>query len=146
MMTCKNWGTSQTVFRSDSVEVILLNIAKGEFSSIHHHNDKHNLFKVISGEIMLCCGDPSRPDKLTEHFLTKGDAQVQVPKGIKHGFKALQDSIVLEIYYLDTRIDPKDMVISDIQAFSDAISDRSTPLPSSSPKQSTRTGKRKNRR
>lgn len=115
MMTCKNWGTSETIFKSDSVEVILLTIAKGGSSSIHHHNHKHNLFKVISGKIALYCGDPSRPDELTEHMLTKADAQVNIPKGIKHGFEAIQNSVVLEVYHLDAKIDPKDMVISDIK-------------------------------
>lgn len=110
MMTMlKDWGRSVTVFKTAYVEVILLYINKNHESSIHHHQHKNSIFRVISGTVEFYCGDPRRPTSINPQKLNDHAETINVPKGIPHGFRALDDSVVLEIYYMDG-IDPHDII------------------------------------
>jgi len=92
----KNWGYTTEVFKSQSVEVHVIEIVKGGYCSIHDHK-KMNLFHVISGKLEIeIWVDGKITDKTT---IEKGETTA-VYAGFEHQFKALEDTICLEIYHI----------------------------------------------
>jgi mannose-6-phosphate isomerase-like protein (cupin superfamily) len=99
----KVWGTRQRILINSLVEIDLLNIKKDGFCSEHHHINKINKFVVVSGafEIKTPFG--------TKILYEGEDFTIEPP--MIHRFKALTDSIVIEMAYVkEGIIDPNDII------------------------------------
>jgi quercetin dioxygenase-like cupin family protein len=103
----KVWGTTQTVFSGNNVEVHRIFAKKGWHCSKHRHKGKYNLFYVESGRLRVITD---------RHGLTDtteiGPSQTTVcAPGDYHRFEALEDSWVLEVYWVT--LDPHDIERAD---------------------------------
>lgn len=96
----KCWGRNTEVFKNNSVSVNFLELIKGGVCSWHFHRRKNNTFYLISGKILI----------KTEHnetILEPGNS-ILVVAPMKHHFEVLEDSLVLEIMFVE--YDPADIV------------------------------------
>jgi len=92
----KAWGYTTEVFKSQSVEVHVIEIVKGGYCSIHDHK-KVNIFHVISGKLKVKVWMENK--LIDETIIGKGETSA-VYAGFKHQFEALEDTICLEIYHI----------------------------------------------
>jgi len=90
----KIWGLCIRVFESDPCVVDLLKLECDTFCSKHYHKRKFNKFLVISGRISI-------ETEYGKTILGRDESLVISPPAI-HRFKALEDSTVLEIAWVDT--------------------------------------------
>lgn len=99
----KVWGTTQLIFLGNNVEIHRLFARKGCFCSRHKHTGKFNLFFVESGKVLIRTAKDGLED---ESVLGPGQTTVVKP-GDLHQFEALEDSWVLEIYWVT--LEPNDI-------------------------------------
>ena len=92
----KAWGYTTEVFKSQSVEVHVIEIVKGGYCSIHDHK-KVNIFHVISGKLKVKIWMDGK--LIDETIIGKGETTA-VYAGFEHQFEGLEDSICLEIYHI----------------------------------------------
>lgn len=92
----KNWGYTTEVFKSQNVEVHVIEIVKGGYCSIHDHK-KVNIFHVISGKLKVKVWMDEKLIDTT--IIGKGETSA-VYAGFEHIFEALEDTICLEIYHI----------------------------------------------
>lgn len=101
-MSFKIWGIKQSILSDEHNEIDLLQLRKNSFCSVHHHKYKINRFILISGKV----------DIITE-FATKSliiNESFEVCPPLIHKFKALADSVMIEIAYTNnTPIDSNDI-------------------------------------
>jgi mannose-6-phosphate isomerase-like protein (cupin superfamily) len=100
----KPWGKTQLVFENDTIHIYLAWIKAGGFCSKHFHKNKHNLFFVQSGSIIVKTWNEH---SINEHKLFSGD-KLLVHNNVSHQFLATEESILLEIYY--STIDHEDII------------------------------------
>ena len=100
----KLWGKTQLVFDNEIIHIYSAWIKPGGFCSKHYHKNKHNLFFVQSGSIVVKIWDK---ETINEHKLLTGD-KILVNSNTWHQFVAIEESIVLEIYY--STIDHEDII------------------------------------
>lgn len=122
--TLKDWGTSTQIFKTPYVEVLLLHINEDKESSLHHHDHKHSLIKVITGRVSFYYSDPRRPKSFNMQELDERSATATIPAGVIHGFKAVTKSVVLEIYH-SPDVNPED-IVTDFATISDHNRQRSS--------------------
>ena len=92
----KRWGTTQSVFALNSVEVSrLLPISRG-YCSEHYHANKFSRFYVLRGKLKIVIFGE---DMIDETVLTTGMC-TDVPPGVWHKFEAMEDSDAIEIYWV----------------------------------------------
>lgn len=99
----KVWGTTQCIFSSSNVEVHRIDARKGGYCSQHCHRGKYNLFYVERGRLKVTV---FRGDAGDDTVLTPG-MSTSVAPGERHMFEALDDTVALEIYYV--QLDPDDI-------------------------------------
>ena len=96
----KVWGSTMLAFAYNDIEVHAICVRKGGYCSQHLHRHKWNRFMVLSGqlEVSLYLDGPL----MEEADVTIVDAgQVtDVPPGIVHQFKALEDTLAIEAYWV----------------------------------------------
>lgn len=94
----KVWGRTQLVMAWNSVEVHRLYVVAGGYCSVHLHKSKWNRFVVLSGKLLVLVwhDEESEPD---ETILTAGQI-TDVPPGTRHQFEAMEESLVMEIYWV----------------------------------------------
>lgn len=92
----KVWGITQLIFFGNNVEVHRIFAKKGHFCSEHTHRSKYNLFFVESGRLLI----RTRKDGLDDESVLEAGQSTVVKPGDRHQFEALEDSWVLEIYYV----------------------------------------------
>ena len=92
----KVWGERRRIFLNDKCEIDLLYINKNSFCSTHSHIAKINKFVVVEGclEIQTTYG--------TKILNKNEDFTVEPP--MIHRFKALEDTIVIELAYVNEGI------------------------------------------
>lgn len=103
----KPWGECLHVHADSHVEVDLLKIEAGGYSSIHRHNAKQNLFLLLSGSVdVFVFADEGGGRPLTSdskpifiYQLRNGSDVVVVPAGAWHQFRAFESSEIIEVYY-----------------------------------------------
>jgi quercetin dioxygenase-like cupin family protein len=100
----KHWGKTLLVFDNETIHIYLAWINQGGFCSKHYHKNKHNLFFLQSGSIIVKTWNT---DTINEHKLIAGD-KILVKNNIWHQFLAVEESILLEIYY--STIDHEDII------------------------------------
>ena len=110
----KVWGSTQVLFRNDSVEVHLIHGKKGGFSSRHNHTHRVNVFYVLSGIINVIV---YRENNLDITTLNCGES-TEVNCLVDHRFEVVQDCVALEVYYLNP-IDSMDIVRKDVGGIGD---------------------------
>ncbi len=89
------WGTWQRVFCDAAVELRILNIRAGGFSSPHVHCGKTNVFCVAAGRLQLRMW--VQEDKVVEWLCAPEGQPPAVPAGVRHQFHALTDAVVYEL-------------------------------------------------
>lgn len=103
----KTWGTTQCIFKTDTVEIWHINIKKGGYCSEHFHDYKWNRFFILHGNIKVkIFRDESEDELIDETILGPGQATDVHPK-LWHVFEALEDTEALEVYWVS--LDPGDI-------------------------------------
>ncbi len=102
----KVWGQTSSIFNQNNVEVHRLQINKGGICSKHCHLHKHNMFFIESG--MMEVSIWQKDYQLIDKTILKNNESCIVKPGLFHQFKAIEDSIVYELYY--TRLDSEDII------------------------------------
>lgn len=119
--TRKLWGMTRCIHKDKHGELHHASIEAGGYSSRHHHRTKHNLFYVLSGELLVHRYDP---DTLPV-TLHAGEA-CTVPAGRDHRFEARTEVELIELYWPlpGHELDPDDIVRVDIGGLAIPQSDR----------------------
>lgn len=99
----KCWGQRRRVHIDDKNEIDLLYVTKNAFCSSHIHNFKVNKFLLISGSIII-------DTEYGSVALKKNEAWFVHPP-IKHRFRALEDSVMVEFAFVkEGKIDSEDII------------------------------------
>jgi len=94
----KCWGRVQHFFSNDDSSVSHLEVKRGWRCSVHHHEDRYNLFLVVEGEIDVeVFLHDEIPVQSTQRVSAGG--MFVVPPGIKHRFKVVESGRVVEVYW-----------------------------------------------
>ena len=108
MKFAKIWGKTQELFNKNNVSVHRLEIKRDTFCSLHKHEHKHNIFFVEQGQLkIIIYRKDAGSDIVDETILNSGD-MTSVENGLLHRFEAIEDSVILEIYYVE--LDKNDIV------------------------------------
>lgn len=104
-MDTKPWGSAQTVYADDSIQVERLEIRRGGYSSIHVHHRKCNGLLVYEGVLLV------QVEGWASVYLRADSGILMVPAGMPHRFTALSDVRALEISRArpDETLDPLDI-------------------------------------
>ena len=98
----KIWGERRRLLLTNKTEIDLLYLKKNSFCSTHSHVNKINMFVVVSGRVRI----ETEFGNLT---LTKNNSW-EVHPMLKHRFFALEDSVMIELAYVNKgRIQPMDI-------------------------------------
>jgi quercetin dioxygenase-like cupin family protein len=100
----KVWGSTRLVYAFCGTEAHLIHIKKGGYCSRHSHNHKWNRFVVIDGRLEVKVY-PDGPH--ADSTIISAGETTDVPPGLVHEFKALEDVKALEFYWVD--LDPEDI-------------------------------------
>lgn len=99
----KIWGIKQRIHSDNNNEIDLLQLKKNSFCSVHFHKEKINKFVLISGKVEIISELGTKILAINESF--------EVHPELTHQFKALEDSIMIEIAYtVGSNISPKDII------------------------------------
>ena len=94
----KVWG-ERWMIREDSVHTTnILNLVKGNRCSWHYHQQKYNLFAVITGKIRIVRGIPETNHRISCDLIA-GDTFIVSP-GIWHEFQVIESGIIVEEMYV----------------------------------------------
>jgi mannose-6-phosphate isomerase-like protein (cupin superfamily) len=85
----KVWGCEEQIENNDKYSCKLLHINSGYQSSLHYHMKKDETFILQKGRILLEIGD-------SVHEMQPGD-YIRIQPQTRHRFKALEDSVILEV-------------------------------------------------
>lgn len=110
----KPWGKCTHLFQSHDSQIDLCDIEAGGYSSIHLHNAKHNRFIVTSGFLAVDVFDEN--NKLADTFLLRAGMEWNIPAGMRHQFRALSETRLVEVY---TRAGAEPVSLGDIHRFSE---------------------------
>lgn len=91
----KSWGWEDWLANSELYCGKRLFVKKGKKCSWHYHQKKDETFSVISGRVHLFYSEDDDINSACEIILTPGDA-FHVPPGLRHQFKGLADSELVE--------------------------------------------------
>lgn len=108
----KVWGTTKCLFANCGSEVHEIHAIKGGYCSKHKHLNKHNRFYVQSGKLQIITWTATGEDKVV---IGPGEF-TDVPPGVFHRFRALEDTTCLEIYWTND-INSADIVREDIGGY-----------------------------
>jgi len=107
----KVWGTTRTIFDKNNTIVNYLVLDKGHaWCSKHYHKHRFNMFFLISGKVKIFTWKNDY-DLIDETILLPEQGTV-VSHGEKHRFEVLENSLMLEIYWVE--LDPRDIVREDV--------------------------------
>jgi len=94
----KCWGSVLHGFVCDHAAVSLLTLQKGSWCSKHIHRERSNVFWNISALVEIEEWELSGDILVT--LLEPGDV-LEIPSGIPHRFRVLEDGEMIEVYYAD---------------------------------------------
>jgi len=98
----KVWGERRRILLTDQTEIDLLYVKKDTFCSTHLHITKINKFVVVEGKVRIETEFGKKTLKKNQSF--------EVKSPLIHRFIALEDSIMIELAYVDKGfIQPKDI-------------------------------------
>ena len=93
MKSLKIWGSLITLFKNEKCKVDYLYIRKNSACSIHNHSYKINRFFLIKGDVRIITD-------FGEQKLREGET-FDVAPNLTHQFKALKNSFMLEIAFVE---------------------------------------------
>lgn len=98
----KIWGERHRILLTDKTEIDLLYTKKNTFCSTHKHKNKINKFHVVTGKVRI-------ETEFGSKVLNPGESWIVEPP-LKHRFFNLEDSIMIELAYVNRgKIDPRDI-------------------------------------
>lgn len=115
MAELKVWGSTTPVAIENGLHMHLIRFIAGGVCSEHYHQHRHNLFYVISGQLLIrtwAWHDDDGVRRVTEQILRRGQT-LSVPAMRRHQFEAIESGEALEIYWhnaSDREVDPYDIV------------------------------------
>ena len=92
-VTEAGWGSELEIHNGNGYCGRILNIERGQKSSLHYHLKKNETFYVLSGRISI----DLRFDLHKESMILEEGDSIDIPRFVLHRFKGLQDAKVLEI-------------------------------------------------
>lgn len=93
----KVWGETELVYTDDAtISIHALRIVKGGYCSEHQHSLKANEFIVLSGKLEVAVWPPGR--EIPDTTVLGTNERTDIPPGTWHFFRALEDTLCLEIY------------------------------------------------
>jgi len=95
MIEGKVWGKTVCVVETDYFSIHYLRILAGGFCSEHVHRAKMNRFFVIKGRLEIMIWQPSG---VIDTIILKEGESTDVPAGVFHRFKAVEETDCIEIY------------------------------------------------
>ena len=98
----KAWGKTELLVRTESFEAHRIEVRRGGYCSLHIHKYKYNMIRVETGTLHIDI------PTMSPHVLHAGQS-VTIPPGTQHRFRAHEDTIAYEFYWLGA-IDPEDIV------------------------------------
>lgn len=107
----KLWGTTQPLFDYNGVEIHKAEPMAGGYTSEHYHDYKWNRFIVLSGKVKVTIFDEDPRDdnaEIEDETMLEANMASDVPPRKWHMFEALEDSVMLECYWVE--LDPRDIV------------------------------------
>lgn len=93
----KVWGRVWHLFNSDQSAVSFLQLIQGTCCSRHSHEERANLFAIVSGQIAIQSWNNGC---LSEVILHSGQTHT-ISSGIVHRFRVLESSEIVEVYWSD---------------------------------------------
>ena len=94
----KIWGHTTPLLVTPTIEVHKIFSQKGRKCSEHKHQFKWNAFYCISGNVNIFVQKASYP--LTDKTNLQAGGITTVSPGETHWFEAEEDSVLLELYYM----------------------------------------------
>lgn len=101
----KVWGHTSPLFNKNNTELHLVHINKGGFCSRHLHKFKFNKFVVISGKLKVTIWKDYGTSTLEDVSIVSAAQECTVPPGNFHKFEALEDTLALEVYWVELNED-----------------------------------------
>jgi len=95
----KVWGKTSPVFHKNNIEVHRIECKAGTFCSEHHHKHKFNLFFVEEGDIDIVEWNNSQSISNI-----KTSQMYTVEPAVLHQFRAVEDSVVYELYWAEFNV------------------------------------------
>ena len=106
MIHGKIWGNTESIFDKNNVSIHRIEAKKGYMCSRHYHLHKHNMFYVEKGKLKIEVWQKDY-DLVDETIITDGQS-TSVPPGLVHRFSALEDTLALEMYFVE--LDGEDII------------------------------------
>ena len=101
MIQGKVWGYTCPLFNKNNVELHYAKIKKGGFCSKHLHKHKFNQFMVFDGLLKVTIW---KDYGLQDVTMVGKDQSCIVAPGEFHQFEALEDTTILEIYWVNLNV------------------------------------------
>ena len=98
----KFWGSTSKIWSGNNSEVHRINILEGGYCSKHKHIHKYNLFYIEKGSLKI---DVWKDDNIIDTTILQPEETSIVEPGLFHRFTALQDTVALEIYWVELKED-----------------------------------------
>ena len=102
----KIWGSTQSLFLKNNVEIHRIEVNEGGYCSKHKHDHKYNAFFVEKGQLKIIIWKNDY-DLIDETIISDKQMSVIKPQEY-HKFIALEDTVAYEIYW--TELDSNDIV------------------------------------
>jgi len=97
----KVWGHTTPLFNKNNVELHIAEIKKGGYCSKHRHKFKFNRFIVLKGKLKITIWkDYGNGNELEDISVLGISQECTVNPGDYHRFEALEDTTVLEVYWV----------------------------------------------
>lgn len=104
----KGWGRVFHLFASPTAAVSYLEFNENTKCSRHFHQNRVNLFAILSGIVVIEILDDTGKTVTDAKILRKNDT-FEVAPGVVHRFRVLKSGRMIEVYY------PPDVDIHDIE-------------------------------
>jgi mannose-6-phosphate isomerase-like protein (cupin superfamily) len=93
----KVWGSVCHLFTADHVAVSHLRVNVGYRCSQHYHDDRVNMFVIVSGKVLI---EVTEANVKRSHILVAGETLI-VSNRCVHCFHVLESGSMIEVYWTD---------------------------------------------
>lgn len=97
----KIWGHTTPLFNKNNVEVHIAQIKKGGYCSKHIHKHKFNQFIVLKGKLQISIWKQYAKEEIEDITILTEFQECIVNPNDPHKFLALEDTTVLELYWVE---------------------------------------------
>jgi len=101
----KVWGHTTPLFDMNNVELHIAEVKKGGYCSKHAHAHKYNRFIVLKGKLRVIIWKEYNNRTLEDISILGASQECTVGPGDFHKFEALEDTTVLEVYWVELKKD-----------------------------------------